>query len=237
MRPRCAASSSGKPYSQAGSVRCAVEASTILTSLPSSTSDTASTAASSGRQSTTASAPLIAALRAAASLRAAGSMDTISIPGCVLRRSSTWRPVVPASPSMKTFFLARSAEWRVAARGGATSAVATAANDRKLRIAVSYTVATAAQDSQCQPRWQRRGTLFCGFCGALRRAVHLDCTVEVAVLAAGERRGATRARQSEVRIVLKRSLGFSDKRKTAQKNCAKPAQPVGGAHCAQEIAR
>ena len=31
---------------------------------------------------------------------------------------------------------------------------------------------------------------------------------------------ATRARQSEVRIVLKRSLGISDKRKTAQKNFA-----------------
>jgi hypothetical protein len=67
-----------------------------------SISATASLAASSGRQRITASAPFSMSRRAEASLRSAGSME---ISSRSRRLSSRWRicrPVVPASPSMKT---------------------------------------------------------------------------------------------------------------------------------------
>src|ERR1700750_1020305 len=63
---------------------------------------TASFAASSGRQRITASAPFSISARAAASLRRAGSIETSSMSPRFSRRWRICRPVVPASPSMKT---------------------------------------------------------------------------------------------------------------------------------------
>src|SRR5438477_4249957 len=65
-------------------------------------SRTASRAASSGRHRITRSAAFSMSLRAAASLRFAGSIETSSISRRPWSRRWICRPVVPASPSMKT---------------------------------------------------------------------------------------------------------------------------------------
>src|SRR5690606_12043274 len=92
---------SAKPYAHSGATRYAVDASiTFTTSF--SISDTASRAASSGKHRITASTLLSSRLRSAASLRLAGSMETSSRSRRPSRRSRICRPVVPASPSMKT---------------------------------------------------------------------------------------------------------------------------------------
>ncbi len=76
----------------------------ILGGLPSSWSISAtdSRAASSCRHSTTRSTPAISSRLAFTSFRSSGAMLTSSICGIVWSRSRIWRPVVPASPSMKT---------------------------------------------------------------------------------------------------------------------------------------
>ena len=101
-RPR----SSGKPYSQPSAVRWAVEVS-ITTVDGFSTIATASTAAASGRHRNATSAELIASRLADGSLRRSSDRTTSSISVREERRSRTFRPVVPADPSMKTFFIVR----------------------------------------------------------------------------------------------------------------------------------
>jgi len=63
--------------------------------------ETASREASSGRHRTTASAAFSSSARASASLRRAGSIESTSRSRRFASRSRIWRPVVPASPSMK----------------------------------------------------------------------------------------------------------------------------------------
>ena len=83
----------------------------------------------------------MASFLAVASFRLAGSIERTSMSGCVASLSNTCKPVVPASPSMKTVFFAWSAAaravWREAARGvwrvGATRAEAAAARRRSWR--------------------------------------------------------------------------------------------------------
>jgi len=100
---RCSELSSGKPYAHSGLMRCAVLASMSTHSLSLATSVTASMAASSGRQRMAASAALKAFARAFASLRSTSFSVISSTSLLFAKRLRTSRPVVPASPSMKTF--------------------------------------------------------------------------------------------------------------------------------------
>ena len=101
---RCPAESSGKPYAQPGEVRCAVEAS-MTTVFLFSTSPTASRAASSGKHKKTASAPLMASLRAATSLRSASGNAMREMSSRFPSISRMRRPVVPALPSINTLIM------------------------------------------------------------------------------------------------------------------------------------
>ena len=80
----------------------AVEASMMTTS-GSVTRETASMAASSGRHKMAASAEFRYSARFSRSLRSSPVSEIISMSSRAARRSRTCRPVVPASPSMKTF--------------------------------------------------------------------------------------------------------------------------------------
>ena len=100
----CSAHSSGKPYVHPAATRCAVLAS-MITVFSLVTMATASTAASSGKHRIAASASFRNAARFAASLRSSPVSEMISMSSRFARRSRTCKPVVPASPSMNTFFL------------------------------------------------------------------------------------------------------------------------------------
>jgi hypothetical protein len=100
---RCSELSSGNPYAHSGLMRCAVLASMSTHSLSLARS-TASMAAASGRQRMAASATLKAFARAFASFRSASFSVISSTSLLFANRLRTSRPVVPASPSMKTFF-------------------------------------------------------------------------------------------------------------------------------------
>ena len=106
MRARRPASS-GKPYSQPSAVRCAVDVS-ITTVSGFSTRPTASIAAASGRHKNATSAALSASRRAATSLRTSSASVMTSTSDRDASRSRMRRPVVPADPSIKTFFMADS---------------------------------------------------------------------------------------------------------------------------------
>ena len=96
---------SAKPYVQPSAVLCAVDVSITQTS-GFSISDTASLAASSGRHRKTMSALLSMSLRAAVSFL---SSSGIEISSMSFLSESLWTilsPVVPALPSMNTFFIA-----------------------------------------------------------------------------------------------------------------------------------
>ena len=100
----CSAHSSGKPYVHPSATRCAVLAS-MITVVSSVTIATASTAASSGKHRIAASASFKNAALFSAFLRSSPVSEMISMSSRFARRSRTCNPVVPASPSMKTFFL------------------------------------------------------------------------------------------------------------------------------------
>ena len=68
---------------------------------------TASFAASSGRQRMATSTEFRSSRRAAGSLRRSGSIDTSVTSERFCNRSRIWRPVVPASPSMKMLVMRR----------------------------------------------------------------------------------------------------------------------------------
>ena len=95
--------SSGRPYTQSGLVRWAVEASRkrVLV-LPGASRATDSREAASGRQRKTTSALLMYSALTAGSLRLSSGMVRISISGRMESRSSILRPVVPWRPSMNT---------------------------------------------------------------------------------------------------------------------------------------
>ena len=98
----CPLSISGKPYSQPPATRCAVEASiTRVVSLV--MSETLSRAASSGRHRMATSAALRNSARACGSLRRSTGAEMISMSSRPDSRDLICRPVVPCSPSMKTF--------------------------------------------------------------------------------------------------------------------------------------
>lgn len=100
----CSALSSGKPYAHPSATLCAVEAS-MMTVSGSVHIATASIAASSGRQRMAASAALRNSARLTGSLRSSPVREMISMSSRPASLSRTCRPVVPASPSIKTFFL------------------------------------------------------------------------------------------------------------------------------------
>ena len=147
----CSLESSGNPYAQSSSTLKAVEASimTVL-SLSGSRRPTAFTEAASGRQRMTASASLMSRFRVASSLRSSKGAEMISRSSLSARRSRTCRPVVPTSPSIKTFFPQRPVNaGRRTCGGGAKddTSVASAKNIASAGVLIAVIIAVVSQRS------------------------------------------------------------------------------------------